>query len=87
MAAKLDAVRSRRFTSVVNPLLGFDPVKALYWTAILSGVLAASMMAAMLLIETSEKIIGNLVLPWRMREGRPQVDGADRRSRPLRAAE
>jgi hypothetical protein len=40
-----------------------NPVKALYWSAILSGVPATPMMAAMLLIETSEKIMGNLVLP------------------------
>ena len=49
--------------------VGVDPIKALYWSAVLNGVLAAPMMAAMLLIATNGRIMGEFVLPWQMRAG------------------
>ncbi len=49
--------------------LGFDPIKALYWSAVLNGLLAAPMMAAMLLIATNKKIMGDFVLPRSMAAG------------------
>ncbi len=54
---------------LVLNFVGFDPMKALYWSAVLNGVLAAPMMAAMLLIATNKKIMGDFVLPWRMAAG------------------
>ena len=42
---------------------GIDPIKALYWSAVLNGVLAAPLMVVMLLIATNRKIMGHLVLP------------------------
>ena len=44
-------------------------MKALYWSAVLNGVLAAPMMATMPLIATNKKIMGDFVLPWRMAAG------------------
>jgi NRAMP (natural resistance-associated macrophage protein)-like metal ion transporter len=46
--------------------VGIDPIKALYWSAVLNGLLAAPLMAAMLLIATNKKIMGTLALSWRM---------------------
>jgi Mn2+/Fe2+ NRAMP family transporter len=46
--------------------LHIDPIKALYWSAVLNGVLAAPVMAAMLLIATNPKIMGKVVLPRSM---------------------
>ncbi len=39
-----------------------DPVKALYWSAVVNGVLAAPVMAAMLLIGVNGRIMGRLTL-------------------------
>ena len=47
--------------------VGIDPIKALYWSAVLNGVLAAPLMATMLLIATNAKIMGALTLPGWMR--------------------
>ncbi len=44
-----------------------DPIKALYWSAVLNGLLAAPLMAAMLLIASNPRIMGRLTLSWTMR--------------------
>ena len=49
---------------VVN-MGGLDPAKALYWAAVVNGVLAAPLMAVMMLIVRNEKAMGELVLPHR----------------------
>lgn len=43
-----------------------DPIKALYWSAVVNGVLAAPLMAVMMLIATNRRIMGRLTLPWPM---------------------
>jgi len=40
-----------------------DPVKALYWAAVVNGVLAAPLMAVMMLIAMNRRIMGKLTLP------------------------
>ena len=40
-----------------------DPVKALYWSAVVNGVLAAPLMAVMMLIATNGRVMGRLTLP------------------------
>ena len=42
--------------------IGLDPIKALYWSAVLNGVLAAPLMATMLVIAGNRDIMGPLVL-------------------------
>ena len=44
-----------------------DPMKALYWTAVINGVLAAPLMAVMMLIASNPRIMGRLVISWRLR--------------------
>ena len=43
--------------------IGINPIKALYWTAIVNGVLAAPLMAIMMLIVRNPKAMGELTLP------------------------
>lgn len=40
-----------------------DPVKALYWSAVVNGVLAAPLMAVMMLIAMNPRVMGRLTLP------------------------
>ena len=40
-----------------------DPVKALYWAAVVNGVLAAPLMAVMMVIAMNPRIMGRLTLP------------------------
>lgn len=42
--------------------LGLNPVKALYWSAVINGVLAAPLMALMMLIVANPKAMGQLTL-------------------------
>lgn len=44
-----------------------DPVKALYWSAVVNGVLAAPLMGVMMIISTNPRIMGRLTLPPGMR--------------------
>jgi NRAMP (natural resistance-associated macrophage protein)-like metal ion transporter len=46
--------------------VSFDPIRALYWSAVLNGLLAAPLMAMMLLIATNRRIMGTLGLGWGM---------------------
>ncbi len=53
------------FATLIGALLNFlhvDPIKALYWSAVLNGPLAAPVMGAMLVIAMNPKIMGELVL-------------------------
>ena len=40
-----------------------DPVKALYWSAVLNGLLAAPLMATMVLMASATRVMGALTLP------------------------
>jgi NRAMP (natural resistance-associated macrophage protein)-like metal ion transporter len=43
--------------------LHIDPVKALFWAAILNGVVAAPLMAVIMTMASSQKVMGKLVIP------------------------
>ena len=55
------------FIGLALNFVGIDPIKALYWSAVLNGVLAAPLMATMLLIASNPVIMGELTLPWTMK--------------------
>jgi Mn2+/Fe2+ NRAMP family transporter len=74
MAASLDAkpLQARLFyaTIAVTTLagasldsIGIDPVRALYWAAVVNGVLAAPLMVMMMLIVRNKRAMGELTLP------------------------
>ena len=44
-------------------LSSIDPVKALYWAAVVNGVLAVPLMAVMMLVATNRRVLGRLTLP------------------------
>jgi NRAMP (natural resistance-associated macrophage protein)-like metal ion transporter len=44
-----------------------DPVKALFWAAILNGVVAAPLMAVIMFMASSKKVMGQFVLPLHLR--------------------
>jgi Mn2+/Fe2+ NRAMP family transporter len=46
--------------------LGINPIKALYWTAIVNGILAVPLMALMMLVVRNPKAMGSLTLPPRL---------------------
>lgn len=46
-----------------------DPVKALYWSAVINGVLSAPLLAVIMLVSTNRRVMGRLTLPPLMRVG------------------
>jgi len=46
--------------------VGLDPVRSLYWAAVINGVLAAPLMAVMMLIVRNPRVMGRLTLSWSM---------------------
>jgi NRAMP (natural resistance-associated macrophage protein)-like metal ion transporter len=76
--ASLDrkADRAKRFYGVlaVSTLLGLslnftpiDPIKALFWAAVINGVLAGPVMIVIMLMATDPKVMGKFTLPRRLR--------------------
>ena len=52
-------------TTLAGALLqygGINPVRALYWSAVINGVLAAPLMAVMMLIASNGRVMGHLTL-------------------------
>ena len=45
-------------TGVVLNFAGLDPIKALYWSAVLNGIVAVPLMFVLMLISGNKKIIG-----------------------------
>jgi NRAMP (natural resistance-associated macrophage protein)-like metal ion transporter len=43
--------------------VGIDEIKALYWSAVLNGVLAAPLMVVIMLVATNRRVMGQLTLP------------------------
>ena len=55
---------------LLGMLIAFSPInpmKALYWSAVINGVLAAPVMVVMMLIASNGKIMGRLAISWRLR--------------------
>jgi Mn2+/Fe2+ NRAMP family transporter len=45
-------------------LTPLDPIKALYWSAVINGVTAVPLMAVMMLMGSRRKVMGKFTLPW-----------------------
>jgi Mn2+/Fe2+ NRAMP family transporter len=54
-------------TGLLFNFLHIDPVKALYWSAILNGLVAAPLMAVIMLMATNHKVMGKFVIPAYLR--------------------
>jgi NRAMP (natural resistance-associated macrophage protein)-like metal ion transporter len=56
--------------TVLGVLIAFSPIppmKALYWSAVVNGVLAAPLMFVMVLIASNSRIMGKLTISWRLK--------------------
>jgi len=49
---------------VLLNLMPLDPVKALYWSAVINGVAAVPLMIVMMLMTSHRKVMGKFTLPW-----------------------
>lgn len=56
------AIAATTLAGALLQSLGVNPVQALYWSAVVNGVLAAPLMALMMLIVTNPRIMGHLTL-------------------------
>jgi NRAMP (natural resistance-associated macrophage protein)-like metal ion transporter len=54
---------------VAMNFVGVDPVKALFWRAVINGLLAPPLMAVIMLLASNPKAMGRLVLPPSLRIG------------------
>jgi NRAMP (natural resistance-associated macrophage protein)-like metal ion transporter len=74
LGAEFSAARKFYGIIIVATLAGvginfmpIDPIKALYWSAVLNGVIAVPVMAIMMLVASSPRIMGNLTIAPRLR--------------------
>jgi len=44
--------------------VGIDPIKALFWCAVINGVVAVPLMLVMMIMAMQPKVMGRFVLPW-----------------------
>ncbi len=61
------AIAASTLCGVMLNFTSLDPVKALYWSAVVNGVLAAPVMAAIMLVASNGRIMGRLTLSPAMR--------------------
>ena len=54
-------------TGLALNFLHIDPVKALYWSAILNGLVAAPLMAVIMMMASNRKVMGKFVIPAYLR--------------------
>jgi NRAMP (natural resistance-associated macrophage protein)-like metal ion transporter len=52
--------------SVVISFAALDPIRALYWSAVINGILAVPLMALMLAMAVNPRVMGRLTAPWWM---------------------
>jgi Mn2+/Fe2+ NRAMP family transporter len=52
---------------IVMNFAALDPIKALYWSAVLNGIVAAPVMTMMMLISSNKRIMGKFVVGEVMR--------------------
>ncbi len=63
------AIAVSTLVGIALNFVGLNPVKALYWSAVLNGLLAAPVMAIIMLAASNPKIMGDLVLSRTMQVG------------------
>jgi Mn2+/Fe2+ NRAMP family transporter len=54
-------------TGLALNFLHINPVKALYWSAILNGLVAAPLMAVIMMMASNRKVMGKFVIPAYLR--------------------
>ncbi len=49
---------------VMLTFLGLNPIRALFWAAIVNGVVAGPLMIVIMLMSSNQKVMGQFTLPW-----------------------
>jgi NRAMP (natural resistance-associated macrophage protein)-like metal ion transporter len=57
------AIAAATLAGVALNFTSIDPVKALYWSAVVNGLLAAPLMAVMMVVAMNPRVMGRLTLP------------------------
>jgi len=60
-------IAASTLTGVVINFVGLDPIKALFWSAVINGVVAVPLMAIIMLMAMRRDVMGPLVLPPALR--------------------
>ena len=60
----IGAIAAATLIGVVLNFTPIDPIKALFWSAVINGVVAVPMMVMMMLMAVQPKIMGRFILPW-----------------------
>jgi NRAMP (natural resistance-associated macrophage protein)-like metal ion transporter len=47
--------------------VGLNPIRALFWSAVINGVVAVPLMVVTMLMSANSKVMGQFTLPWHMR--------------------
>jgi Mn2+/Fe2+ NRAMP family transporter len=56
--------------TIIGIILNFsrlDPIQALYWSAVINGILSAPIMAVMMRMASDHRVMGKLVLPRKLK--------------------
>ncbi len=61
------AIAAATFIGIGFNFVGIDPIKALFWCAVINGVVAVPLMAVMMIMATQTKVMGQFVLEWKLR--------------------
>jgi Mn2+/Fe2+ NRAMP family transporter len=61
------AIATATFIGILINFSPIDPIKALYWSAVINGVVAVPVMAIMMLMAVNAKVMGQFTIPLAMR--------------------
>jgi NRAMP (natural resistance-associated macrophage protein)-like metal ion transporter len=60
------AIAAATLGSIALSFTALDPIRALYWSAVINGILATPLMAIMVMMASNPRIMGRLTAPWWM---------------------
>jgi Mn2+/Fe2+ NRAMP family transporter len=52
---------------IVMSFVGIDPIRALYWSAVINGVVSVPLMVILMLMSANRAVVGKFVLPTYLR--------------------
>jgi NRAMP (natural resistance-associated macrophage protein)-like metal ion transporter len=58
------AIAAATLIGIAFNFVGVDPMQALFWCAVLNGVVAVPLMVVMMIMAMQPKVMGQFVLPW-----------------------
>lgn len=61
------ATAAATLIGILSNFIGIDPVRALYWSAVINGLIAVPIMAAMMLMAAQPRVMGAVTIPTPLR--------------------